>query len=506
MVQGTASSVGKSLLVTALCRYYRRQGLSVAPFKALNMALNSHVTADGHEIARAQAVQAEACGLEPSVEMNPVLLKPEGDQKSQLVLLGKVHGTRSAREVFQSEPAVAERGSAREQPSVDLRAVVLDTLTSLRARHDLVIIEGAGSPAEINLRARDVANMFVACAVDAPVLLAGDIDRGGVFAAFVGTLALLEPPERARIRAFLVNKFRGDKSLLQPGLDWLQTHTGTPVAGVIPHLGRLRLAEEDSLNVDARAQLAEGGELRVVVLRLPRISNHDEFQPLEHEPDVALSFSDDPLAALAADLLIVPGTKCTALDLAWLRAQGLDHVIQLRALRGLPVLGICGGCQMLGESIADPLAVESDVPEVAGLGLLPLQTRFQREKRTLRVMARAHASSWLTRGVPTEAGVPGYYIHCGVSTSTRPVLEAHGPDGSRFADGAASDNGAVIGSMVHGLLEHDGLRHGLLAGLRERRGLGARPGRAWDRDAEFDRLADAIAQHCDRELLRQLAG
>jgi adenosylcobyric acid synthase len=492
MVQGTASSVGKSLLVTALCRYFRRQGLSVAPFKSLNMALNAHVTREGFEIARAQAVQAEACGLEPCVEMNPVLLKPEGDRKSQLVLLGKAHGTRSARELFQS--------------GVNVQDVVLSSLATLRARHDLVIIEGAGSPAEINLRARDVANMFVARAVKSPVLLAGDIDRGGVFAAFVGTLSLLQPEERELVKGFLVNKFRGDLSLLQSGLDWLKDYTGIPVMGVIPHLGRLQIAEEDSLNVDARSR--PSGErsdgLSVCVLRLPRISNHDEFQPLEHERGVSLRFSEEPEVALSADLLIVPGTKSTMADLAWLREQGLDHVIRLRAQRRMPVLGICGGCQMLGEQIADPLGVESAQQNAQGLGLLPLSTEFVAEKRTLQVWARKQGTSWLTQNLPADTEVPGYYIHAGITRGSRASWTTRTAHGVLRDDGAISENGAVVGTMVHGLLEHDALRHALLEQLRAQRGLSGETGVSWDREAEYDRLAGAIEAHCDLDLLRAL--
>ncbi|MFT3926045.1 MAG: cobyric acid synthase [Myxococcales bacterium] len=506
MVQGTASSVGKSLLVTALCRYFKRQGLSVAPFKSLNMALNAHVTREGLEMARAQAVQAEACGLAPSVEMNPVLLKPEGDRKSQVILLGKAQGSRSARELFQTG---LEQGA---DPRAGAREVVLSSLATLRARHDLVIIEGAGSPAEINLRARDIANMFVARSVQAPVLLAGDIDRGGVFAAFVGTLSLLEPEDRRLVKGFLVNKFRGDVSLLQPGLEWLTEHTQIPVAGVLPHLGRLQIAEEDSLNVDARASArAVQQRLSVCVLRLPRISNHDEFQPLEHEPGVSLSFVEAPEQALAADLLIVPGTKSTVADLAWLRAQGLDHIIRLRAQRGRPVLGICGGCQMLGERIADPHAVESASAFAQGLGLLPLSTEFRPEKRTLQVWARkTERSNWLTERLPADVEIPGYYIHAGITEgaariwSTRvETRDPHAGQDNRL-DGSVSENGAVVGTMVHGLLEHDGLRHALLDTLRMRRGLAAEAGVSWNREAEYDRLADAIAEHCDTKLLREL--
>lgn len=491
MVQGTASSVGKSLLVTALCRYYRQRGLSVAPFKALNMALNAHVTDDGFEIARAQAVQAEACGIVPTVEMNPLLLKPESNQRSQVILMGKPSGSRSARELFAT--------------GLDVKGAVVDALQTLRGRHDLVVIEGAGSPAEINLRERDVANMFAAKAADAPVLLAGDIDRGGVFAAFVGTLSLLLPEDRARVRGFLVNKFRGDLTLLEPGLAWLREQTGIPVVGVLPHLGKLRIAEEDSLNVDARTARRAPADptLSIAVLRLPRISNHDEFQPFEHEQGVALTFTDDPAVALLADLLIVPGTKSTVSDLFWLREAGLDHVVKLRAQRGLPVLGICGGCQMLGQRIVDHDGVESSDPETLGLSLLPLVTRFRARKNTQRVRARAFGDNWLFAGLPREEEIPGYFIHAGMTRGDGVPAHEFATDGEEWAaNGAVSANGAVIGTMVHGLLEHDGLRHGLLDELRRRRGLGAATERAsWDREAEYDRLAATIRAHCDTAFL-----
>ena len=488
--------MGKSLLVTALCRYYRQLGFSVAPFKALNMALNAHVTAEGFEIARAQAVQAEACGIAPCVEMNPLLLKPESNQRSQVILLGRPSGSRSARELFAT--------------GLDVRGAVLDALATMRSRHDLVIIEGAGSPAEINLRARDVANMFTARAADAPVLLAGDIDRGGVFAAFVGTLALLEPEDRARVKGFLVNKFRGDVSLLTPGLDWLRDETGIPVLGVLPHLGGLKIAEEDSLNVDARTGkggAGRPGRITIAVLRLPRISNHDEFQPLEHEADVELAFTTDPAVAMAADLLIVPGTKSTVSDLAWLREEGFDHLIRLRAQRNMPVLGICGGCQMLGTHIADPDHVESEVSESAGIGLLPLTTRFTPRKHTVQVRARSAGSGFLFAGLASTVEVPGYFIHAGLTRAEGPPAhELHGEHGWS-ASGATNESGAVVGTMVHGLLEHDGLRHALLDGIRQKRGLGSASHKgSWDREAEYDRLAATIAEHCDAVALRALIG
>ncbi len=493
MIQGTASSVGKSLLVTALCRYYRNQGLSVAPFKSLNMALNAHVTDDGFEMARAQAVQAEAAGIRPSVEMNPLLLKPEGDARCQVVLLGKSQGTKDAYALF----------GARGEPNHDVQALVLDALATLRARHDLVIIEGAGSPAEINLRSRDLANMFVAHAAEAEVLLVGDIDRGGVFASLVGTLALLEPADRARISGFLINKFRGERALLEPGLSWLTQRTQVPVLGVLPHLGRLALAEEDSLNVDRSARHAAHEAIEVVVVRLPRLSNHDEFQPFEHEPYVNLRFSDEPEALLRADLVIVPGSKSTLADLAWLRSLGLDHVLRLRAQRGQRVLGICGGCQMLGGAISDPLGVESQEREGMGLGLLPLTTQFMAEKRTQQVWLEPARDSWLTRGLTGRGPVRGYYIHAGHTQSEAPLFTVRDAAGNVRADGALSEQGSVLGSMVHGLFEDDGLRHALLAELRRERGLSAQVGTPTRREVEYDRLAQAIEAHVDRAFLQR---
>lgn len=492
MIQGTASSVGKSLIVTALCRYYRKQGLSVAPFKSLNMALNAHVTEDGCEMARAQAVQAEAAGIRPTMEMNPVLLKPEGDTRCQVVLLGKSQGRKNAGELF-------GEGEAK----VDVRAVVLDALSTLRARHDLIVIEGAGSPAEVNLRSRDIANMFVAHAADAEVLLAGDIDRGGVFASLVGTLGLLEAQDRARISGFLINKFRGDLTLLQPGLDWLTQHTELPVLGVLPHLGRLALAEEDSLNVDRPAPHKAQEAVEVAVVHLPRLSNHDEFQPFEHEPYVNLRFTDAPEVLLRADLVIVPGSKSTLADLAWLRSLGLDHILHLRAQRGQRVLGICGGCQMLGGAISDPLGVESEQRQGMGLGLLPLATRFVTEKRTQQVWLRPVRECWLTRGLPSEAALRGYYIHAGETHSEAPLFAVRDAVGNERADGAFSEQGSVLGSMVHGLFEHDGLRHALLSELRRERGLCAQVGTPMQRELEYDRLAQAIEANVDRAFLQR---
>jgi adenosylcobyric acid synthase len=518
MIQGTSSSVGKSLLVTALCRWFRRAGVRVAPFKSQNMALNAAVTPDGKEIGRAQAVQADAAGLAPTADMNPILIKPEGDARSQIVVMGAPMASMTAVEYH-----------ARKR---ELSGVIAASLERLRGEHELVVIEGAGSPAEINLKDRDIVNMHVARMADAPVLLVGDIDRGGVFASFVGTLALLDDDERERVAAFVVNKFRGDRALLEPGLVDLTRRTGKPVAGVLPFLHRLRLADEDSVALDDRSRRApRPDELDVVVVRLPRISNHDDALALEHEPGVFVRFSDDVAAARAADLVILPGSKSTAADLTWLRAAGFADMLAARAAAGAPILGICGGCQMLGEVIDDPDCVESTEPHVPGLGLLPLRTRFAARKVTAQVRARpaavggaAHVGDgtgggpWIgTAGsflsLPAGTELVGYEIHMGDAVAAPGAprafeIVARNGEPVAIGDGAVGADGAVVGTMIHGLLDNDVVRAGLLAELRRRRGLPAPPpgeSTASARAREFDRLADSVDAHMDVDLLWRLA-
>jgi adenosylcobyric acid synthase len=496
MVQGTASSVGKSIVVTAMCRFFRHQGLRVAPFKAQNMALNAFVTPDGREIGRAQAVQAEAARVTPTVDMNPILLKPEGDARSQVVVLGRPIGSLNASEYHARKP--------------ELRALVRESLERLRATHDVVVIEGAGSPAEVNLKERDLVNMFVAGAADCKVILVGDIDRGGVFAAFVGTMELLESHERARVGAFLVNKFRGDVRLLEPGLRFLENRTGVPVLGVLPYVRQLRVADEDSVSLDDRRMRprAGTGEVEIAVVRLPRISNYDDFQPLEHEPRVVVRFVEHAAELEGADLVVLPGTKSTIADLRWLRASGIAGAIADRARRGQPVLGICGGCQMLGRRIVDPNHVESDEGPAEGLGLLPLQTRFSAEKRTTQVRARPLPGALLAGGDIED--VAGYEIHMG-------RIERQGGAPGAFAiharngapeddvDGAVSADGAVVGTMLHGLFESASLRRALIASLRRRKGLApvdpAEPAPTTD---EYDRLAAVLRDNVDTSLLDHL--
>jgi adenosylcobyric acid synthase len=500
MVQGTASSVGKSLLVTALCRLFRNDGLRVAPFKSQNMALNSAVTPDGLEIGRAQAVQAEAAGLEPSVLMNPILLKPEGPQRCQVVVLGRPAYRLSASEYHEHKPK--------------LWSVVADCLGELRRQHDLVIIEGAGSPAEINLKDRDIVNMSVARLADAPVLLVGDIDRGGVFAAFVGTLELLEPDERERVRAFVINKFRGDIRLLEPGLDFLRQRTGKPVLGVVPFIPELRIADEDSLSLESRVRRPRPGpgRLDVAVVRLPHVSNYDDVAALEHEPDVAVRFVEHADELEGADLVILPGTKSTVADLGWLRRSGFSAAIERHALAGGLVLGICGGCQMLGQRIDDPEGVESSEASVPGLGLLELDTRFVRTKTTAQVQAVPASETFLTRGLGT-APLAAYEIHMG-QVLARPgldaafTLQARNGVAVEAADGGVNRAGNVVGTLLHGVLENTSVRVSLRATLWERRGRSQPLAATHVASAadEYDRLEQSVRAHLDLALLRQIAG
>src|SRR4051812_1943829 len=499
MIQGTASSAGKSLLVTALCRLFSRHGLRVAPFKSQNMALNAAVTLDGREIGRAQAVQAEAAGVEPTVEMNPILLKPEANSRSQVVVRGRPVGSMSARDYH----------NYKQQ----LKEVVASCLLHLRERHDLVVIEGAGSPAEINLSDREIVNMHVARTAEAPVLLVGDIDLGGVFASLVGTIELLEPEARARVAAFIVNKFRGDIGLLRPGLEWLTRRTGIPVLGTVPHIPGLRIADEDSAAMEQRGERrrATTAEVDIAIVKLPRLSNYDDFTPLEHEPGVVVRYVETPDELPGADLVVLPGSKSTVADLEWLRQVGIAAALCARARQGRPILGVCGGCQMLGETIEDQHGVESAIPRTAGLDVLPLRTQFAREKITARVRARPVGRSLLWSDA--DAGVSeieGYEIHAGEvtplpgATPAFEILQRNG-EAVRVLDGAVK--GAVIGTLIHGVLENESVRAALLQNLRDRRGLVAPRARTLpSREASYDRLAQVVGDSLNWRLLCEIAG
>ena len=498
MVQGTASGVGKSLLTAALCRIFARAGHRVMPFKSQNMSLNAAVTLDGGEIGRAQAVQAEASGVEASVDMNPILLKPEGDDRSQVIVRGAAVGTMSFREYR----ALAPR----------FLAIAQESLERLRGVADLVVIEGAGSPAEINLAEGEIVNMTMARVADAPVLLVGDIDRGGVFASLVGTLALLETADRARVRGLIINKFRGERRLLDSGLDMLAARTGLPVLGVIPHLANLDLPAEDSLDLDVHRAEAEGPALEIAVVRLPRIANFDDLDPLAREPGVRLRFVTTPAALARADAVVLPGSKATVADLAWLRAQSLDVAIVAAAREGRPVLGLCGGFQMLGTRIDDPDGVESPSFRTDGLGLLPVVTRFERRKVTVRARARLVARHGL---LATAAGaeVDAYEIHAGrteVAPGTAHVFDIleRGGQSTRDRDGAMAADGAVLGTYLHGLFTSGPLRAALLRFLADRAGRAVNP-RWGTRDTArpaYDRVADTVGAALDMKTIAALVG
>ncbi|GBD14305.1 Cobyric acid synthase [bacterium HR25] len=492
MVQGTMSHVGKSLLVAALCRILHQDGLRVAPFKAQNMALNSYVTPDGLEIGRAQAVQAEAAGIEPQVEMNPVLLKPEADHRSQVVVLGRPWGSYTAAEYYRLKE--------------ELWLLVLEALERLRSRYDVVVMEGAGSPAEVNLKASDIVNMRLARAVGAPVLLVGDIDRGGVFAQLVGTLELLEPAERALVRGLVVNKFRGDPALLAPGIRFLEERTGIPVVGVVPYDPDLAIPEEDSVALEEE-RAPPRGVLDVAVVRLPHIANFDDFDPLRRTPGVTVRFVRRQEALGRPDLIVLPGSKTTAADLQHLRESGLADALLAAAREGAAVVGVCGGFQMLGQAIHDPHLVEGPQREAAGLGLLPVVTIFERHKATHRVEAQVLTGRGLLAGAEGMS-LQGYEVHMGQSRSEGSeapfLIRSRSGESCQVRDGALSADGWVMGTYIHGLFHNRGLLRALLENLARRKGA-ALPPQSEEGEEPLDRLAGLVRRHLDMRLVYRIA-
>ena len=478
MVQGTTSDAGKSTLVTALCRWLKRQGVGVVPFKPQNMALNSAVTADGGEIGRAQAVQAQACGLEAHTDMNPVLLKPNSDTGAQVIVHGRA---------VTSMNAVAYH----DYKAIAMQAV-LASHQRLGAAYPVVMVEGAGSPAEINLRAGDIANMGFAEAVDCPVILVADINRGGVFAHLVGTLELLSPSEQARVKGFVINRFRGDIALLQPGLDWLEARTGKPVLGVLPYVMDLHLEAEDGLDRRQGAKAAQ--VLKVIVPVLPRISNHTDFDPLRLHPQVDLQFIGPGEPIPPADLIILPGSKSVRGDLAQLRERGWDTAIARHLRYGGKVVGICGGLQMLGQQVHDPLGLEGPAGSSAGLGLLDYSTVLEADKQLRNVSG--------VLGLE-QAAISGYEIHAGVTTGAaleHPAVRlADGRD-----DGAVSADGQILATYLHGLFESPDSCAALLrwAGLTQVERIDYHA----LRERDIERLADLVDKHLDCTQLRQLCG
>ena len=486
MIQGTTSDAGKTTVVAALCRWLARQGVSVAPFKPQNMALNSAVTGDGGEIGRSTALQALACGLEPHSDMNPVLLKPQSDQGAQVILRGQVYGNMDAMDYH------AYKGEAM--------ASVMAAWQALSQRYDVIIAEGAGSPAEINLRANDIANMGFAEAADCPVLLVGDIERGGVFAQLVGTLELVSDSERARIGGFVINRFRGDKALLDPGLDWLTERTGKPVIGVLPYLHGLVIDAEDSVGTSGDS---DDDALNVIVPLLPRISNHNDFDPLRLHPKINLQFiaPDQPIPS--ADLIILPGSKSTRSDLDWLRSQGWAQAIQHHLRYGGKLFGICGGFQMLGNTVEDPDGLEGEAGSTDCLGWLDITTRMVAGKQLRNV------SGQFARTLDGAAGatLSGYEMHNGVTSGpalSRPMASL-GVGSEQKPEGAISEDGQIMGTYVHGIFDEPAACNAIMswAGLIS---VADAVDYGQHRLTQLDRLADQIEQHLDTDWLRKQLG
>ena len=483
MVVGTGSHVGKSVLVMGLCRLFRRRGINVAPFKAQNMALNSGITPQGGEIGRAQISQAEAAGVEPHVDMNPILLKPSSQVGSQVILLGKVLGNYRGVDYYRLKPRLVRR--------------VMAAFRRLQSRHQLIVMEGAGSCAEVNLKKHDLVNLAMARRAGAKAILVADIDAGGVFAQVAGTLSLVTPSERRLVCGVVINKFRGDPALFTPGVEWLERRTKKPVLGVLPHFTHISLPQEDGVALERGELGSAGGRVRVGVVRLGHISNYTDADALAAEDQVELRWVQRPEQLSGLDLLVLPGTKNTLSALAGLRETGLFQAIRAFHAIGGKILGLCGGYQLLGRRIADPLGVEGPPGEQEGLGLLPVETEMAGEKTTTRVLARCLESLPFA----VEGSQAGYEIHMGL---TRPlerprpalVIETRLDQSVRQEDGQVSPDGRVVGTYLHGILDNDGLRRALLAWARGE----ARAEDSLDYAAFKDRQYDLLADHLEAHL------
>ncbi len=483
MIVGTMSSAGKSFIVTGLCRMFARMGYKVAPFKSQNMALNSGVTDDGAEMGRAQVVQAEACGIRPDVRMNPVLLKPSTDVGSQVIVLGKSRGNMSARDYYDYKTALIPE--------------IMDAYESLAAENDIIVIEGAGSPAEINLKENDIVNMGLAKMLNAPVILVGDIDLGGVFAQLLGTLEWLDQEEKDMIAGLLINKFRGDPTLLTPGIEMLEARCGKKVLGVVPMV-KAKIDEEDSITQAFATSKGEGVD--IAVIRLPRISNFTDFAVFQIMDHVTLRYVSEPAELGEPDLIILPGTKSTISDLEFLKKSGLADAIQTLAGK-VPVCGICGGYQMLGEYISDPYEIEGG-GETEGLGILPTRTVMAKEKRTVQTEGVFEGLEGVFSALNGIA-YRGYEIHQGVTERTDQSDALPGTD-------AAADVPGVFGTYVHGVFDREGVAEALVNALLERKGLEKRESAGIDYDRfkseQYDILADALEQALDIDELKQIMG
>jgi adenosylcobyric acid synthase len=499
MILGTASDVGKSVIVTGLCRILHRRGIRVAPFKAQNMALNSFITKEGGEMGRAQVVQAEAAGIEPHVDMNPILLKPTSDMGSQVIIQGRVFRNMKAKEYYGFKPQALKR--------------VMESFRRLSKKYDVLLLEGAGSTAEINLKEQDLVNIRMAEMADAPVVLVADIDRGGVFAAIVGTLELLTPSERDRVKGLIINRFRGDLTLLKSGIDFIEGRTERPVLGVVPYFTDIFIPQEDSVALEQKSSHAAiGDKVNIGVIRLPHVSNYTDFDVLEQERDVSLTYVTDPAGIEGLDVVIIPGSKTTISDMAFLIQKGFSAALSDYYQKGGMVVGICGGYQMLGTTISDPYGVESQGVSIEGLGLLNVQTTMNREKVTTQATAEcASGLPWMPKG-----RVKGYEIHMGETVrgqGTRPLLSILDRNGRavNVEDGALASDGRVWGTYLHGIFDNDGFRSGLIRLLQQHKGIQVSEKErgirfeSWKQE-QYDRLAEHLMKHLDVDAILRIIG
>ncbi|NFS06716.1 cobyric acid synthase [Clostridium botulinum] len=487
MIQGTASSVGKSLIVAALCRIFKQDGYSVCPFKSQNMSLNSYITLDGKEMGRAQVVQAYAAGLEPEAYMNPILLKPTSDKKCQIIVNGKVYGNSTA--------------MGYHNLKLKFKDMLKEHFNKLEEDFDIVVMEGAGSPAEINLRDRDIVNMGMAELVDAPVLLVGDIDKGGVFASLAGTMLLLNEGEKERVKGTIINKFRGDVEILKPGLDMLEDIIHIPCLGVVPYT-RLQLEDEDGAVEFNKKVYAP---IDIAVIKMPHISNFTDLDALKSEEDVSIRFVTSKEEFKEPDLLIIPGSKNTIEDLLYLRQCGLEESIKEYSKDG-KIIGICGGYQVLGSKIKDPYKVETDLGEIDGLSILDMETTFEKEKVTTRVSAKLLNEE-------TENTVYGYEIHMGISKygeNINPLFKIYDKNGKKvdYFDGAINEKGNVMGTYIHGVFDGVAFREKTINELRVKKGLKKKKSEVYEhmREKELDKLADIVRQSLDMKKIYSIIG
>lgn len=494
MIQGTMSNAGKSLLAAGLCRIFKQDGYRVAPFKAQNMALNSFITREGLEMGRAQVMQAEAAGIEPSVLMNPILLKPTNDIGSQVIVNGEVLGNMSARDYF----------SYKKKLIPD----ILKAYHTLADENDIIVIEGAGSPAEINLKQEDIVNMGMAKMVNAPVLLAGDIDRGGVFAQLIGTVMLLEEDEKQMIKGLIINKFRGDKSILAPGVNMLEEKSKIPVVGVVPYM-HIDVEDEDSLT-ERFTKKKEAALIDIAVIRLPRISNFTDYNVLESYEGISLRYVEKVSELKQPDMIILPGTKNTMKDLSWLRQSGLETAILKAKENGTVIFGICGGYQMLGETLSDPYTVEEG-GDMRGMGLLPMDTVFAGEKTRTRVLGRFGKIEGILDGL-SDTELEGYEIHMGVSTPKEDVsflthiYDSNCSDSRLKSEGAYKEN--VYGSYIHGIFDKDNVAREIIRSLAKKKGISMDHLKNMDyasyKETQYDLLAAILREHLDMEKIYEI--